>query len=248
MRVTTLSAFVLFEAVQLGLIAYLGYRLMTDSCSQEAPPPAVATNRPPAPRRTTPRPSESAKSLPTPPRPEQHKPETNFSLPSQPPAPDATPQQNRPSPPSPSVAQSPSPPHAMGAPGVSSPATAPTPQPHTSSARSETGSVAAGQPTSGRRAAASPPAAARAPNAFSIEPSGRPVPHTVAKPVPRPDPWRYIYEEGRWWYWSPQRQWLYYEGNRWHELHPQTPVADSAPAWAPSVAQEECVVDPATGR
>jgi hypothetical protein len=247
MRVTTLSAFVLVEAVQLGLIAYLGYRLMTESCPQERPPPAVATNRPPAPRRTTPRPSESAKPLPTPSRPEQQKPETNSSLSSKPRASGATPQQNKPSPPSPSVAQSPSPPHAMGAPRVSSPATAPTPEPRASLAPTETGAAGAGQPSS-PRAAAPPPAAPRAPNAFSIEPSGHPVPHTVAKPVPRPDPWRYIYEEGRWWYWSPQRQWLYYEGNRWQELHPQAPVADSAPAWAPSVAQDDCVAEPTAGR
>ena len=31
----------------------------------------------------------------------------------------------------------------------------------------------------------------------------------------RPDPWRYRLENGRWWYWTPQNQWMWYGDNGW---------------------------------
>ena len=30
-----------------------------------------------------------------------------------------------------------------------------------------------------------------------------------------PDPWRYRFENGRWWYWTPQNQWMWYGDNGW---------------------------------
>ncbi len=31
----------------------------------------------------------------------------------------------------------------------------------------------------------------------------------------RPDEWRYRYEHGGWWYWSPENHWLFYENGSW---------------------------------
>lgn len=49
--------------------------------------------------------------------------------------------------------------------------------------------------------------------------------------------WRYLFYEGRWWYWKPNAQWSYFDGRRWVDLGiPLTGVefAEQAP---PAAAQ-----------
>ena len=31
----------------------------------------------------------------------------------------------------------------------------------------------------------------------------------------RPEQWRYRFENGRWWYWTPQNHWMWYGDNGW---------------------------------
>jgi len=33
----------------------------------------------------------------------------------------------------------------------------------------------------------------------------------------RPDGWRYRYEKGAWWYWSPKNHWTYYDNGAWQD-------------------------------
>ena len=33
----------------------------------------------------------------------------------------------------------------------------------------------------------------------------------------RPDGWRYKYEKGEWWYWSPNNHWTYYDNGGWQD-------------------------------
>lgn len=33
------------------------------------------------------------------------------------------------------------------------------------------------------------------------------------------DDWRYRRYQGRWWYWTPDNQWVFYENNRWNRLY-----------------------------
>ncbi len=36
----------------------------------------------------------------------------------------------------------------------------------------------------------------------------------------RPDPWRYRFENGRWWYWTPQNRWMIYNNGQWADYVP----------------------------
>jgi hypothetical protein len=31
----------------------------------------------------------------------------------------------------------------------------------------------------------------------------------------RPDQWRYRFDNGRWWYWTPNNTWMWYNGQQW---------------------------------
>jgi hypothetical protein len=37
-----------------------------------------------------------------------------------------------------------------------------------------------------------------------------------ARTVADANRWRYRYHDGRWWYWTPQRSWVYWGGNQWN--------------------------------
>ena len=49
-----------------------------------------------------------------------------------------------------------------------------------------------------------------------------------AKPAPPGDGWRYVWENGRWWYWKPNNSWVYWEGGRWVDFAPQSLTGDYA--------------------
>jgi hypothetical protein len=36
----------------------------------------------------------------------------------------------------------------------------------------------------------------------------------------RPDQWRYRWENGRWWYWTPQNRWMWYNDGQWIDYDP----------------------------
>jgi hypothetical protein len=36
----------------------------------------------------------------------------------------------------------------------------------------------------------------------------------------RPDQWRYKWDNGRWWYWSPDNRWMWYDGAQWTYYDP----------------------------
>jgi hypothetical protein len=42
----------------------------------------------------------------------------------------------------------------------------------------------------------------------------------------RPDQWRYTLDNGRWWYWTPENSWMYYDGSQWTNY--QQPAAGAA--------------------
>jgi hypothetical protein len=43
----------------------------------------------------------------------------------------------------------------------------------------------------------------------------------------RPDQSRYRFENGRWWYWTPQQTWLFYENGQWMNYGPPAPYITS---------------------
>lgn len=48
------------------------------------------------------------------------------------------------------------------------------------------------------------------------------------KPVAAGDNlWRFKYHQGRWWYWMPDKQWVYWSTNRWLRLPQRTAAAQS---------------------
>ncbi len=53
---------------------------------------------------------------------------------------------------------------------------------------------------------------------------------------PSADKWRYVQKDGTWWYYTPEKRWLYWKEGRWVELTaaPSTPAVASVPAPAPA--------------
>lgn len=47
---------------------------------------------------------------------------------------------------------------------------------------------------------------------------GRPASAPAARSARAGTPWRYVYHQGRWWYWSPAERWSYHDGARWVQL------------------------------
>lgn len=61
-----------------------------------------------------------------------------------------------------------------------------------------------------------------------------------AKPAAASDNlWRFKYHQGRWWYWMPDKQWVYWSTNRWLQL-PQRTAAAQATA-VPAAGSREAV-------
>jgi hypothetical protein len=81
--------------------------------------------------------------------------------------------------------------------------------------------------------AADPAAPSPAP-AASAPAAGQQAPQAEAKPVDaKPvdtEGWRYRFHDGRWWYWLPTQQWVYWDGSKWNDV-----VAPPAPTAAPAV-------------
>lgn len=53
---------------------------------------------------------------------------------------------------------------------------------------------------------------------------------TFSSPPPAPggmpaDAWRFVERNGLWWYYQPNKQWVYWVGGRWVEPGPDSPVA-----------------------
>ena len=54
--------------------------------------------------------------------------------------------------------------------------------------------------------------------------------------------WRYVYHEGRWWYYLPNEQWVIWSGARWisqHELAQQTATQQTAVVEQPQYGVEQ---------
>lgn len=47
---------------------------------------------------------------------------------------------------------------------------------------------------------------------------GRPASAPASRSARAGTSWRYVFHQGRWWYWSPAERWSYYDGGRWVQL------------------------------
>ena len=50
--------------------------------------------------------------------------------------------------------------------------------------------------------------------------------------------WRFKYHQGRWWYWMPDKQWVYWSTNRWLRLPQRTAAAQSVDFHAAGSGEE----------
>src|SRR5262245_17591101 len=41
-------------------------------------------------------------------------------------------------------------------------------------------------------------------------------PTNQAESAQRPDVWRYVYYQGQWWYFTPDRHWMFFSNNAWY--------------------------------
>jgi len=69
----------------------------------------------------------------------------------------------------------------------------------------------------GSTALAVEPAQPQPSNAASVV-RGRLSPAAIARWARPGTAWRYVFHQGRWWYWSPAERWSYFDGSRWVQL------------------------------
>jgi hypothetical protein len=55
-------------------------------------------------------------------------------------------------------------------------------------------------------------------------------PVTAQSPSRNDNQWRYTFYNGMWWYWLPERRWVYWRDNHWNDYRPAVVVDSSAPA------------------